>query len=91
MSKRQIVKLIRGRLSNYHPGGVTLEVVDEEIWREDDYWHVPVRPSAQPPRTFEYYDALVEVETELSLKEHLEMLLVPMLPEQDQEPAPNRR
>jgi len=83
MNKKQVVKLVREHLSNCHPGGVTLEVVDGEIWREDDYWHVPVRPSAQPPHTFEYYDALAEVETTLSLNAHLKVLLVPTLPEQE--------
>jgi hypothetical protein len=81
MRKERVVRLVRERLQDRHPGGVTIDVVDQEIRHEDDYWHVPVRPSTQPPRTFEYYDALAEVESELSEKEHLKVWLVPMMPD----------
>jgi hypothetical protein len=53
---------------------------------KDDYWYVPVQPSSQPPRTFEYYEVLADVETDLSEHERLKVWLVPTLPE---EPAPS--
>jgi hypothetical protein len=84
MDKEQVTALVRERLQCCHPGGVTLEIVEEAIRLEDNYWYVPVRPSTQPPHTFEYYDALVEVETDLSLHAHLHIFLVPTLPEEQE-------
>ena len=80
MSEEKVVQLVRERLQDRHPGGVTIDVVEQAIRHEGDYWYVPVRPNAQPPRTFEYYDALADVESELSLNERLKVLLVPTMP-----------
>ncbi|MBM3224853.1 MAG: hypothetical protein FJZ47_13750 [Candidatus Tectomicrobia bacterium] len=82
MDKHQVSEIVRERLQSCHPGGVTLEVVEEAMQLEDNYWYIPVKPSAQPPHTFEYYDALAEVETDLSLNGHLKVFLVPTLPEE---------
>jgi hypothetical protein len=83
MSRNDVAQLIRERLRDVHPGGVTIDVLEDAIHREDDYWYAPVRPSAVPPHTFEYYDALAEVETRLSLHPGVKVLLVPSLPEED--------
>jgi len=81
MDKEEVVKLIRDRLGSYHPGGATLEITGNAIEQDNGYWYVPIRPSIQPTRTFEYYDALAEIETDLSLNEHLKVLLLPTLPD----------
>jgi hypothetical protein len=82
MNKEKMLELVQERLKEHHPGGVTLTVLDRGVRREDGFWHVPVRPSEQPDQMFAYYDALAEVETDLSLKERLKVVLVPTLPEE---------
>jgi hypothetical protein len=82
MSKEQVAQLVRARLQGQHPGGVTIDVVDDLIRQENGSWRVPVRPSAQPPRIFEYYEVLADVETELSENERLNVWLVPTMPEE---------
>jgi hypothetical protein len=81
VSKEQVAQLVQERLSECHPGGVSIHVVGDAIRQENGYWHVPVRPSEQPRQTFEYYDALADVETDLSENEQLKIWLVPTLPE----------
>jgi hypothetical protein len=56
-------------------------VVEEKMREENGCWRIPVRPSTEPPRAFEYYDALADVETDLSENEQLEVWLVPTTPE----------
>jgi hypothetical protein len=86
MNREKVAQLVRERLRDRHPGGVTIDVVEDAIREKDGYWYVPVRPSAQPPHTFEYYDVLTEVETELSLDKNLKLWLVPSLPEEATSP-----
>jgi len=77
-----ISEVVREHIRDRHPGGVTLSVIDEEVRKIDDWWRVPVLPSAQPPHTFEYYDTLAEVESEIQEEKHLNILLVPAIPEE---------
>jgi hypothetical protein len=83
MSKEQVAELVRERLREFRPGGVTLSVVEEKIRLENDCWRVPVRPSKEPPRAFEYYDVLAEVESQLSEQEDLNVWLVPTASEEE--------
>jgi hypothetical protein len=76
-TKEGVAQLVAEHLRDCHPGGVSLAIVEDQIRMKDDYWYVPVRPSAPPPRNFEYYDMLAGVETELSVKEHVNLRLVP--------------
>jgi hypothetical protein len=82
MSKERVLQVVRERLQGCHPGGVTISIVEELVRQENGSWRVPVRPSVQPPRTYEYYDALADVETDLSENEQLEVWLVPTMPEE---------
>lgn len=82
MSKEEVARLVRERLEAVHPGGSTLSVVAERMREENGCWRIPVRPDVEPPRAFEYYDVLSEVETQLSEQENLEVWLVPVDPEE---------
>lgn len=81
MTKEQIAHLVQEQLRDHHPGGVTLEVIEGDVRRRDGYWYVGVRPSAQPPRMFEYYEALADVEATLEEQKNLLVFLNPTLPE----------
>ena len=79
--EKTVAQVVRDYIRDCHPGGVDLEVIEEGIRKIDDWWRVPIRPSAEPPHTFEYYDALAGVESDIQEERHLNILLVPAIPE----------
>jgi hypothetical protein len=81
LDEKTVAQVVRDYIRDRHPGGVTLEVVEDGVHKIDHWWRVPVRPSSQPPHTFEYYDALAEVESEIQEDKQLNILLVPTLPD----------
>jgi hypothetical protein len=80
MTKERVVQLVSARLRPYHPGGVDLEVDEGRVRQQNGYWYVPIRPSAEPPRMFEYYEVLAEVEEALEEQDQLQIQLVPSEP-----------
>jgi len=80
MTEDQVLALVREQLTKHHPGGVTLDIGGGSVRRQDEYWYVPVRPSAQPPKMYEYYEALADVEATLEDHEGVQVFLVPTLP-----------
>jgi hypothetical protein len=81
MSEKEIVEIVGRYLKDKHPGGATLEALAQGIRHEQDWWYVPVRPSVEPVRRYEYYEALADVEASLEESEHLTVLLLPTAPE----------
>ena len=87
--KEQVAQAVRERLDNCRPGGVTSEVVEDDIQRVDGWWRVPVRPSVWPARMYEYYEALAEIEADIQEQRHLNILLSTGEPVSEQtEPEP---
>jgi hypothetical protein len=80
-TEQKIIETVRNYVKDVHPGGAVLEVVTQGIRQEQDWWYVPIRPSVQPARRYEYYEALADVEKELQKSEHLTVLLVPTVPD----------
>jgi len=80
-NKRSVAKAVRKYIKDRHPGGATLEVVEQDIRKEEYWWQVPVRPSIEPRKRYEYYEALADVEGEVEEKENLTVFLVPLAPE----------
>lgn len=74
-----VIEAVRKHLLGRNPGGATLEVLSDGIRHEQDWWYVPIRPSFQPPRRYEYYETLAEVENEVLKSDHLTVLLLPAL------------
>ena len=58
VSGTEIVEIAGRYLKDKHPGGATLEALTKGVRHEQDWWYVPVRPSFEPPRRYEYYEAL---------------------------------
>ncbi len=75
LNKQSVAQKVREYLQNNHPGGVTLEVVENDIHQVDYWWRVPVRPSAWPLKRYEYYEALADIESDIQEKEHLNILI----------------
>ena len=80
MSEKEIVEIVGRYLKDKHPGGATLEDLAQGVRHEQDWWYVPVRPSFEPPRRYEYYEALADIEGALEDAEHLTVLLLPTFP-----------
>jgi hypothetical protein len=75
MTKAQVAAKVRQYIKKRRPGGVSLEVVDDDIQKVDDWWRVPVRPSEWPEKRYAYYEELAEIEEELDSREHLNIML----------------
>ena len=57
--------------------GRLLEALAQGVRHEQDWWYVSVRPSQEPDKQFEYYEALAEVEMEVLKAENIIVLLLP--------------
>ncbi len=84
LSDIEIVEIAARYLKDKHPGGANLEALAQGVRQEQDWWYVPVRPSFEPPRQYEYYEALADAEGELEDSEHLTVLFMPTAPEESQ-------
>lgn len=76
-NKRTVTEAVRRYIKDCHPGGLTLEVVEQGIRKEEYWWYVPVRPNVEPVKRYEYYEALADVEEALDENENLTVFLVP--------------
>ncbi len=83
LSDKEAVEIAGRYLKDKHPGGATLEALKQGARHEQDWWYVPVRLSFEPPRRYEYYEALADAEGELEDTEHLTVLFLPTAPENE--------
>lgn len=79
-NQHTVAQAVREHIDNHRINGITLEVVEPDIRREEHWWSVPVRLSAEPPKLSEYFEALADVEGDLEENEQLKVLLLPMMP-----------
>ena len=76
MSEQQIIQLVRRYLLPLK-ASIDIEVLEQGVHQEGNWWYVPIRPVKQQPKTYAYYGELVDVETELKEHENINVLLVP--------------
>lgn len=77
LTEQQVIDAVDKYLKDHHPGGADLKTLAHGIRHEQEWWYVPVRPSVQPSKRYEYYEALAEVENEMQKSEGITVLLVP--------------
>ena len=77
MSEQQIVQLVRRYLRDHQPPGSAIEILEQDIRRDGNWWYVPARPAHQLPKTYRYYEELTNIENGLREKEPVDVLLVP--------------
>ena len=77
MTGLEVAARVQPHLNNNPIKNVVLEIVEDKIRREDNWFYVPVRLNAEEPRTYQYYDTLVEIEDEIARQERLRVMLVP--------------
>ncbi len=87
-TKKLVAEIVRQYLKDCHPGGVTLEVVEEHIYKSYYEWRVPIRPNFEPPNDLEFREAIVDVEIEIEENEGLNVHLVRTDPASDNPPKP---
>jgi hypothetical protein len=85
-TRRTVARLVSTYLRDCHPEGVSLEVDEAGIRKVNGQWRVPVIPSAEPVQPYQYYEALTDIEMELSEQEDLNVFLAPSDPKLAQEP-----
>jgi hypothetical protein len=74
--QQQIVDLVRSYLLRHQNNGLSIDILEQSVRHDGNWWYVPVRPNVEP-RTYQYYDILADVETEIVDNEHINILLVP--------------
>ena len=84
MTAHEVAEKVRKYLKDCHPGGITLTVVEDEVYPVDTWWRVTLSPSAEPPHLFELYEALADVETALLENEGINVLFATLAAEEAQ-------
>jgi hypothetical protein len=82
-SEQEVVEKVRKYLKDKHPGGANLEALSQGVRHEQEWWYVPVQPDIRPPRRYEYYEALADVELNMLKQEKVTVLLLPTPPEEE--------
>jgi hypothetical protein len=83
IGKSKVLELVNQYLrksSKAHLGQITVSAVPEQVERRNGCWNIGVRPSSQPRKLYEFYEALVDAEMELDEKHDLNVWLVPDYP-----------
>lgn len=78
--KSHISTVVREHLGRHPLDNIRIEVLDDLVRQDKDWWYVPVQPSERLPSISPYYELLARVEEELDADEGLNVLLVPALP-----------
>ena len=78
VDKHHVAERVRHYLKHAHPGGATLEVLEDNIWSEESSWQVPIQPDVEPKKVSEYYEILADTMIELQDREDLNVYLRPV-------------
>ncbi len=76
---------VQNHLKDHHPGGAILEVIEHKIYNDQGCWYIPIRPSIEPSRTLEYFEALAEVENDVLDDDGITVLLIPVYADEQSE------
>ena len=80
LSAKQLVDMVQRYLEPHQSKDYRLNVVADGIRQDDDWWYVVVQPDKDDIRAYDYAARLSEAEQDLQDKEHLNVLLVPVMP-----------
>jgi hypothetical protein len=81
MTRKEVIRIVHECLKKHKDKNWPLEVLEDGVRQDDDWWYVPVRPGQKRERGFEYYDLLARIEEELEDQKELNILLVPAGPD----------
>jgi len=77
MNEHEVAEVARDVLRHHQLPDCPIEVLEEGVHMDGDWWFVPVRTAANLPRRYRYYEALNAAETELEERLGVSVLLVP--------------
>jgi hypothetical protein len=78
MDRNTIVGLVRRYLQNLRAeSDLDIELIEEAVRQEGDWWYVPVRTDQEIKKRYRYYEELTDLEAEMKQREHVDVLLVP--------------
>jgi hypothetical protein len=81
LTAKRVVDLARKYLAPHQPReGYRLVVREKGVKKDDGWWYVLVEPDREDIHSYDYYGRLAEAEIDLEDKEHVNVLLVPVLP-----------
>ncbi len=69
------VQKARNLLPTEAVGGVMLTILEEDVYSQHDFWHIPVRPGADPCSLSELLETLAQIETTLQLDYGLNVMI----------------
>ena len=77
MSKHEIAEVVRRHARSVRFADIEIQVDEEGVSHDGDWWYVPVRPVHAFRRTDLYYAFLADLEEDVDEEEGLNILLVP--------------
>ena len=75
LKAKSAVQKARNLLPTEAVGGVRLYIVEENVYSQHDFWHIPVLPDADPCNLSELLEMLAEIETTLQLDYGLNIMI----------------
>ena len=77
MNKQDIIQRVNHYIEPHQTSEMTIEIVEGLVRSDDGWWYIPIRPTTRNPITYAYYGVLTDIEGEIKMNEHLDVLLVP--------------
>lgn len=81
--RKAVAALVARYLEPHQPKGFRLEVNPKGMEKRDDCWYVVVEPTNRRARSYDYFGRMAEAEQDLSEHENIDVLLVPVIPPED--------
>ncbi len=75
-----VVETVRRFLEPHQPKDYRLNVLEQGVRHDGDWWEAVVQPDKDDARSYEYHTILAETENELEEQTGMNILLVPVLP-----------
>ncbi len=80
VDEKEVIETVKRYLEPYQPADYRLNVLENGVRHEGDWWEVVVQPDKENIRSYDYYGRLADAENDIEDHEHLNVLLLPVLP-----------
>ena len=75
MTREQIIEVVKRHLEGLP---FAIEIVEEGVQQQGDWWNLPVRAKDPPKRQWRYYEILANIEEDVTEETRQEVLLLPV-------------
>ncbi len=80
VDEKEVIETVKRYLEPYQPSEYRLNVLETGVRHDGDWWEVVVQPDKDDIRSYDYYGRLADAENDIEDHEHLNVLLLPILP-----------